>query len=55
MRMAREEREEILATLRRHAPELATRGVRGLLLFGSVARGEADPASDGCCRRRPRA
>jgi hypothetical protein len=41
-----EERERILAALRRHAPALAARGVRGLLLFGSVARGEADQASD---------
>jgi predicted DNA-binding protein len=30
---------EILARLREHAPELRTRGVRHLYVFGSVARG----------------
>ncbi len=47
MRTAQEgERERILATLRRHAPDLARQGVLSLRLFGSVARGEADEASD---------
>jgi len=40
------ERERILATLRRHAPDLARQGVLSLRLFGSMARGDADEASD---------
>jgi predicted nucleotidyltransferase len=38
--------DRILATLRHHAPELQAAGVAHLRLFGSVARGEATPASD---------
>ena len=38
--------ERILATLRRHAPELRAAGLARLRLFGSVARGEATPQSD---------
>jgi len=39
-------REQVIETLRSHAPELRHRGVRHAALFGSVARGEAKPASD---------
>ena len=39
-------RDEILAVLREHQPELDTLGVSSLALFGSVARGEAGPESD---------
>ena len=39
-------REQILATLRAHQPELRRRGVRHAALFGSIARGEAKPTSD---------
>ena len=37
---------EIVAKLRQHAPELRTRGVRHLYVFGSVARGDARVDSD---------
>jgi predicted nucleotidyltransferase len=37
---------EVLARLREHAPELRTRGVRHLYVFGSVARGDARVDSD---------
>lgn len=37
---------QILATLRRHAPELQAAGLAHLRLFGSAARGEATPQSD---------
>lgn len=37
---------EIVAKLREHAPELRTRGVRHLYVFGSVARGDARVDSD---------
>lgn len=40
------ERERVTALLRRHADELRARGIRGLALFGSVARNEARPGSD---------
>jgi predicted nucleotidyltransferase len=40
------DREAILATLRRHAPELKAAGLVHLRVFGSVARGEASPQSD---------
>lgn len=40
------ERERVLAILRAHTGELRRRGVARLRLFGSVARGEAVPASD---------
>ena len=46
MQAAQEERDKILAILRRCAPALRTRGVRGLVLFGSLARGDADDHSD---------
>jgi predicted nucleotidyltransferase len=39
-------REQIIATLQSHAPELRQRGVAHAALFGSVARGEATSASD---------
>ena len=39
-------REQILATLRRHAGELRRLGAARLYLFGSAARDEAGPASD---------
>jgi predicted nucleotidyltransferase len=37
---------EVVAKLREHAPELRTRGVRHLYVFGSVARGDAKIDSD---------
>ena len=37
---------EVVANLREHAPELRTRGVRHLYVFGSVARGDARVDSD---------
>ncbi len=39
-------RDEVLATLREHLPELEGLGVRSLAIFGSVARDEAGPGSD---------
>jgi predicted nucleotidyltransferase len=39
-------REQIIATLRAHEPELRHRGVQHAALFGSVARGDARPDSD---------
>jgi uncharacterized protein len=39
-------RSELLATLRAHEAELRARGVETLILFGSVARGDATGASD---------
>jgi predicted nucleotidyltransferase len=39
-------REQVIATLRAHEEELRHRGVAHAALFGSVARGEATPASD---------
>jgi predicted nucleotidyltransferase len=39
-------RDEIIAVLRAHEPELRNRGVRRAALFGSVARNEATSASD---------
>lgn len=36
----------VLASLRPHVPALAGRGVTGLWVFGSVARGQAGPHSD---------
>ena len=38
--------EQVIATLRAHGPQLRCRGVRHAVLFGSVARGDAKPASD---------
>lgn len=40
------ERERVVRLLQARAPELRAQGVRGLALFGSVARGEARPDSD---------
>lgn len=39
-------RDEIIARIRAHEPELRRRGVAHAALFGSVARGEAGPDSD---------
>jgi predicted nucleotidyltransferase len=39
-------RDEIIATLRAHEPELRAAGVRSLALFGSAARGEQRDDSD---------
>ncbi len=39
-------RELVIATLRAHEPELRHRGVLHVALFGSLARNEAEPASD---------
>ncbi len=36
----------VIATLRSHGPALKGRGVAGLWVFGSVARGDARPDSD---------
>jgi uncharacterized protein len=38
--------EHIIDTLRAHETELRCAGIRHLSLFGSVARGDAEPASD---------
>jgi len=38
--------EQVIATLRTHEPELREVGIRRLSLFGSVARGDAEPDSD---------
>lgn len=40
------DRQAAMTALQRHADELARRGVLGLYLFGSVARGEAGAESD---------
>jgi len=40
------DRDQVIATLRTHEPELRRRGVLHAALFGSLARGEAKPASD---------
>jgi predicted nucleotidyltransferase len=37
-------RDDAIAILRRHAPELQAAGVRTASLFGSTARGQASPA-----------
>jgi len=37
------ERDQVIATLRRCEPELKAAGVLSLSLFGSTARGDADP------------
>jgi hypothetical protein len=39
-------REQVIATLQAHEPELRQCGVLHASLFGSVARGEAMPESD---------
>jgi predicted nucleotidyltransferase len=38
--------EDVLAILRAHKAELRAAGIRHLSLFGSVARGDAEPDSD---------
>jgi hypothetical protein len=40
------ERERVLSHLREQAPQLRSRGIKRLSLFGSIARGEAGPKSD---------
>jgi|Deesub1362A_J573_1020465.scaffolds.fasta_scaffold01979_11 hypothetical protein len=41
------DRDEVLKILREHKDELRRRfGVKTLVIFGSVARGEAEPGSD---------
>jgi predicted nucleotidyltransferase len=40
------DKEQIIATLRAHEPELHRRGIRHAALFGSVARGAATATSD---------
>jgi len=37
------DRDRVIATLREHEPELKAAGVVSVSLFGSTARGEADP------------
>ncbi len=44
--LPRMDRDQILARLRDHAPDLRRQGVVRAALFGSVARGEAQPDSD---------
>lgn len=39
-------RDQVIATLRAHEPELRAAGVVSLSVFGSVARGEERPDSD---------
>jgi predicted nucleotidyltransferase len=39
-------RDDVIATLRAHEPELRAAGVVSLAVFGSVARGEERPDSD---------
>jgi predicted nucleotidyltransferase len=39
-------REQVIATLRAHEPDLRDRGVLHAALFGSIARDEAKPDSD---------
>ena len=38
--------QDVLATLRAHAAELRAAGIRHAALFGSIARGDAEPDSD---------
>ncbi len=38
--------EDVIAILRAHEAELRAAGIQTLVLFGSVARGDADPDSD---------
>ena len=40
------DREQVIAKLREHEPELKASGIVRLSLFGSVARGDNSPASD---------
>lgn len=39
-------RDEALAKLQRHAPDVRAMGATSLFLYGSTARGEASPGSD---------
>jgi len=45
-RVVRMDKEHVVTKLREHEPELRSAGVVHLLVFGSVARGEASPHSD---------
>ncbi len=38
--------DDVIAILRTHEPELRAAGIKRLSLFGSVARGDANPDSD---------
>lgn len=40
------DRDQVIAKLRAHEPELKTAGIAHLSLFGSTARGDAKPDSD---------
>jgi predicted nucleotidyltransferase len=40
------DKEQIVSKLREHEPELRSAGIVHLLVFGSIARGEASPHSD---------
>jgi predicted nucleotidyltransferase len=40
------DREQVIATLRKHELELKASGIARLSLFGSLARGDNNPASD---------
>jgi predicted nucleotidyltransferase len=40
------DREQVIAKLREHEPELKASGIARLSLFGSVARGDNNPSSD---------
>ncbi|HLX44586.1 MAG TPA: nucleotidyltransferase family protein [Bryobacteraceae bacterium] len=39
-------KEQVIATLREHEPELKAAGIIRLAVFGSVARGDNSPGSD---------
>lgn len=39
-------REQVIATLRAHEPDLKKAGIMHLSLFGSIVRGDAGPDSD---------
>ncbi len=40
------DRDQVIATLREHQPELKAAGILGLSLFGSMARGDGGADSD---------
>ena len=40
------DRQSIIATLKKHQAELERQGVKHVALFGSAARGDAEPGSD---------
>ncbi len=46
MTIATDRAEQVIATLRAHEAELRAAGIRRLSLFGSIARGDAEPDSD---------